>query len=100
MKITNGVDVLEVTKGAFNDVYKKQGFKPFDEVKEAVEEAEETVEVELTEDELFVKEALEKPIAQWNKNEVKKFAEINEIDIAGTKNVNEAKEIIKDFING
>jgi hypothetical protein len=35
---------------------------------------------------------------QWTKAEVKEFARANGIDISGTKNVNEAKEIIKQFI--
>ena len=55
---------------------------------------------EKTEDEIFVEEILEKPISQWNKDEVKRFAAIKEIDISGTKNANEAKEIIKSFIDG
>jgi hypothetical protein len=55
---------------------------------------------EKTEDEIFVEEILEKPISQWNKEEIKRFAAINEIDISGTKNANEAKEIIKFFIDG
>ena len=53
-----------------------------------------------SEDDIFVEEILEKPISQWNKEEVKRFAAIKEIDISGTKNANEAKEIIKSFIDG
>ena len=45
-----------------------------------------------------MEEILEKPISQWNKDEVKRFAGIKEIDITGTKNANEAKEIIKSFL--
>ena len=55
---------------------------------------------EKSEDDIFVEEILEKPISQWNKEEVKRFAAIKEIDISGTKNANEAKEIIKSFIDG
>ena len=53
-----------------------------------------------SEDDIFVEEILEKPISQWNKEEVKRFAAIKEIDISGTKNANEAKEIMKSFIDG
>jgi hypothetical protein len=37
-------------------------------------------------------------VSQWNKEEVKRFAALKEIDISGTKNANEAKEIIKQFL--
>lgn len=94
VKITNGVNVFEVTRGAFDGIYSRQGYTIVDEKKEVNE-----VKVpEKTEDEKFVDEIVEKPISQWNKEEVKRFAALKEIDIAGTKNVNEAKEIIKSFI--
>ena len=83
VKITNGVDVFEVTRGAFDGIYSRQGY---------------TIMNEKTEDEIFVEEILEKPIFQWNKDEVKRFAGIKEIDITGTRNANEAKEIIKSFL--
>ena len=81
VKITNGVNVFEVTRGAFDGIYSRQGYT-----------------IEKTEDEIFVEEILEKPISQWDKDEVKRFAGIKEIDITGTRNVNEAKEIIKSFL--
>ena len=52
----------------------------------------------LTEDEKFCENLLEKPIGSWNKIEVKKFAEIKGIDISGTKNPAEAKNVIKEFL--
>lgn len=95
VKITNGVNVFEVTKGAFDEIYARQGYKLFEKAKSVVEV---TKEPELTEDELFCKEIVEKPISNWNKDEVKRFAELNEIDISGTKNANEAKDRIKAFL--
>ena len=96
VKITNGVDVFEVTRGAFDGIYSRQGFKIV--IDEAVKNS--VNAPEKTEDEIFVEEILEKPISQWNKDEVKRFAAIKEINISGTKNANEAKEIIKSFIDG
>ena len=99
VKITNGLQTFEVTEGAFDSIYKPMGFTKVNEgeVKEAI--AEEPVkEPEKSEDEIFVEEILEKPIAQWSGKEVKKFAEIKGIDISGTKNANEAKDIIKEFL--
>lgn len=99
VKITNGVNVFEVTRGAFDGIYSRQGYKLVGENKEAEAPAAPAAP-EKTEDEIFVEEILEKPISQWNKEEVKRFAAIKEIDISGTKNANEAKEIIKSFIDG
>ena len=98
VKITNGVNVFEVTKGAFDGIYSRQGYRLVDEKAEA-KAPEESATTEKSEDDIFVEEILEKPISQWNKNEVKRFASIKEIDISGTKNANEAKEIIKSFID-
>lgn len=94
VKITNGVDVFEVTRGAFDGIYSRQGFKIV--IDEAVKSSANAPEK--TEDEIFVEEILEKPISQWNKEEVKHFAVLKEIDITGTKNAGEAKELIKSFL--
>lgn len=99
VKITNGVNVFEVTRGAFDGIYSRQGYKLVDEKAEA-KAHEAHADPEKSEDDIFVEEILEKPISQWNKEEVKRFAAIKEIDISGTKNANEAKEIIKSFIDG
>lgn len=101
VKITNGVNVFEVTRGAFDGIYSRQGYTIMNEkATEGAKTPETPKTPEKTEDEIFVEEILEKPISQWNKEEVKRFAAINEIDISGTKNANEAKEIIKSFIDG
>ena len=99
VKITNGVSVFEVTRGAFDGIYSRQGYTLIDEKTEA-KTHKETTAPEKSENEIFVEEILKKPISQWSKDEVKRFAIIKEIDISGTKNVNAAKEIIKSFIDG
>lgn len=96
VKITNGTNVFEVTRGAFDGIYSRQGYTIVDE-EQAVSNEDSKVP-EKTEDEKFLEEIVEKPISQWNKDEVKRFALLNEIDITGTKNANEAKEIIKSFL--
>jgi hypothetical protein len=101
VKITNGVNVFEVTRGAFDGIYSRQGYTIMNEkVAESAKTPKALKAPEKTEDEIFVEEILEKPISQWNKGEIKRFAAIKEIDISGTKNANEAKEIIKSFIDG
>lgn len=97
VKITNGIVTFEVTRGAYDGIYSHQGFKPVEEVVEKKVAADEDVD-NRTDDEKFADELVEKPISQWNKEEVKRFAAIRDIDISGTKNANEAKEIIKQFL--
>lgn len=112
IKITNGLSIMEVTSGAYKDIYKSQGYRPFDEAPAPLKEeprgseeaqgekdvkaAEETKTEALEDsDEAWANELSEKPIAQWSKEEVKRFAAIRDIDLTGTKNANEAKERIK-----
>lgn len=108
--ITNGVSTFTVTKGAYEGIYKHQGYtmvhnyagetegevnkNPYEEPTEAAEE-----NVGIPESESVESNLIEKPISQWTKAEVKQFATENGISLEGTKNVNEAKEIIKEYID-
>ena len=93
--ITNGVSKFWVTKGAFDGVYSKQGYTIENDKKVAA-----TVKMPSPKslDEKFLEEVEEKPLSQWSKDEVKKFAALKDIDLSGTKNINEAKALIKDFM--
>lgn len=117
VKISNGEVTQIVSRGAFDTQYKRLGFQIVEdnkvveiqkEVKKAAEEKKPEVHVpddddfdadaaDDTEDDF--EELLEKPISQWNKTEVKDFAAAKGIDIHGTKNANEAKEIIKKYLD-
>lgn len=95
--ITNKVDIYSVTKGAYEDIFKKQGFKP---VKEEKEDKKETIEeTKKTDEEAYIEELMEKPISQWNKEEVKTYASLKNVDISNTKNIGEARNIIKQSID-
>lgn len=109
VKCTNGIVVIEVTEGAFETIFKDQGYRPVDEKKKrtytkpVIEE--ETIEA--TGDNSAVNEQnvddefatlLEKPIAQWSNDEVKNFAEAKGINISGTRNAKEAKARIRKFL--
>lgn len=95
--ITNKVDTYSVTKGAYEDIFKRQGFKP---VKEEKEDEKETVEeTKKTDEEAYIEELMEKPISQWNKEEVKTYASLKNVDISNTKNIGEARNIIKQSID-
>lgn len=96
IEITNGTVVCKVSAGAYNTMYKKHGFVP---VVEAVPVPVQVSGVDEEEYRSNVVELSEKPISQWSKAEVKAFAEANGIDLSGTKNVNEAKDRIKAYMN-
>lgn len=108
IKITNGSEVYQVTNGAYETVYKPMGFVPVDEIVVEVDAAVDNepeqaasddewtdAESEVDEDAAWCEELKKKPIGQWNKSEVKRYAEIRGIDITGTKSINEAKDRIK-----
>ena len=117
VKITNLVNTFEVTQGAYDDIFKKQGFELVEEtprrkkkatkkhVKEEVEEDEWEEAEEATgkdyksEEEAYIDELLKKPILQWSKAEVKTYASVKGLDISKTQNVGEARNIIKQSID-
>lgn len=119
VKCTNGMAVIEVTEGAYNTIFKDQGYRPIaEEVKapvapvvvpteEKVEtpvednsevESEEQADAYVPEEKDKIDSLLEKPIGQWSNDEVKAFAEAKGIDITGTKNAKEAKGRIRKFL--
>lgn len=91
VRITDGVNEIEVSQGAFESIYLKQGFT---EVKHELEKKAELAEKT---DEEIVAEIEEKPLSKWNKTDVKKYADVYGIDISGTKNIEEARDIIREF---
>lgn len=104
VKITNGVNVFEVSKGAYEGIYKHQGYVLYGTKKVAkkIEEVVAEIPAEEPAEEVTGEESQEpfggKPLSQWSKAEVKEYAEQNGIDLQGTKNVNDAKDRIKAFM--
>ena len=99
VRITNGIDEFVVTRGAFDGIYSHQGYRIIpDNPSQDISHDDAANVGELTEDEQFVNELIEKPISQWKKEELKQFAAIKEIDLSGTKSINEAKAIVKEFM--
>lgn len=95
--ITNGTIVADVPAGAYKCIFAKQGYYPVkvDDVECA--EANKVMD-EVDANNAFVSDIREKPLAQWTKDEVIKYAEIVGIDISGTKGPNEAKQIIRKYM--
>lgn len=99
--ITNGIVTTSVTRGAYEMLFRDAGYSIVgsEEKREEMNSNDEQINITVAnDDEVFVSDLMEKPISEWNKNEVKKFASIKGVDIGGTKSVNEAKELIKAFL--
>lgn len=125
VRITNGEITSRVPYSAYISMYKRLGFtiegeepvkpqtkaeapkkeQPKEEVAtedetdvaDEVEEEDEEDE-EAADDEAFVEDILEKPLSQWTPDELKKFAEIKNIDTSKAKKVSEARSIIKKYL--
>lgn len=95
---------IKISKSAANS-YKNLGFYPVDEDELKKEETHTDGETTAhdgggkSDDEIFAETIRKKPLASWNKDEVKRYAAICNIDITGTKSANEAKERIKEYMS-
>lgn len=101
--ITNGQETYNVTRGAYESIYKAMGFHIVgdpviesagvtleqDEVAPATdaEASDEATEPELSEDEKWAQEVRKKPISQWSKQELKRYADVMDIDLTGVESV-------------
>lgn len=121
IEITNGTDRYTVTRGAYETVYKGMGFYPVgqepvvqheggatpivDEDEQgahdvdveaviAPADAAEAEESQESEDEKWCKSIRQKPISQWSKQELKKYATLNGIDTDGLRTVNDVRSKI------
>jgi len=131
VKITNGSKIFEVSRGAYDSVYKGLGFhvvgtepaedKPpkekmqvspgteGDEEDGAPGENEDDGETEPGENEddgetepgegLDLDALLEKPLSQWETDELKEFVRAKGIDIAGAKKVSRVRDIVKKYLD-
>ena len=98
--IKNGDNIHVVTEGAYKEIFSRLGYEIISGKEEvSIETPIDVDDNTMSEEEMeFILGVEEKPISQWSKAEVKKYAELKHIDITGTKNVNEAKAIIKEFL--
>lgn len=96
VKITNGINTIEVTRGAFNSIYSKQGFTEVAKPK-TKKEAKKDKPKETSDDE-FVLKMEETPISEWKKEDIKRYCDIVKLDITDMK-PSEAKEAIKEYLS-
>lgn len=99
--ITNGQETYNVTRGAYETIYKSMGFHIVgDPVVESVsdgqeidtpapvdEASDEVAEPVVSEDEAWATEIRKKPISQWSKQELKRYAEVMDVDLTGVESV-------------
>lgn len=97
IKITNGIDVFEVSNGAYEGIYARQGFRPLED--NTVMFAGELVE-DTSEEQTFAEEIVEKPISMWTKEELKRFAVYYDIDLSGMTSTENVRQLVKEFIDG
>ena len=98
--ITNGINEFEVSRGAYESIFQKQGYSIIvDTEAEAVEDNNDAEATEHAEHVDKDAEALvEKPISQWTKNEVKNFIAKKGIDVSGITSFNEVKDRVRKYI--
>lgn len=118
--ITNGERTFRVTAGAVKP-YESMGYhvvsdeeleemklaaeEHYDDVgeyessvKENVSKPESATNNEEDTDAAFIEELLEKPLSQWNNDEVKEFVKIKGIDTSGAQKVSQVRGIIKTYL--
>lgn len=120
VKITNGSKIFEVSRGAYDSVYKGLGFhvvgtepaedKPLKERTQVPPETEGDEEEDApgengggSETEsgegLDLDALLEKPLSQWEPDELKEFVRVKGIDTAGAKKVSQVRGIVKKYLD-
>lgn len=120
VKITNGSKIFEVSRGAYDSVYKGLGFhvvgaepaedKPLKERTQVPPETEGDEEEDApgengggSETEsgegLDLDALLEKPLSQWEPDELKEFVRAKGIDTAGAKKVSQVRGIVKKYLD-
>lgn len=98
--ITNRINEFEVSRGAYESIFRKQGYSIIvDTETEAVENNKDAAAAEPAKQVDKDAEALmEKPISQWTKNEVKSFIDKKRIDVSGITSFNEVKDRVRKYI--
>ena len=96
VKITDGINIFTVTDGAF-EIYEKQGFVKVDE--DLIDNSADDYADDSNSDDESEDENIDIPLSEWSNKKVKAFAKENDIDLTGTKSVEEAKERINEFLN-
>ena len=91
IKITNGARTTLCTKGAFENWYKSMGWREVKSESKPIERGEENLEP---------KERVEVPLSELSLEELKAYAEENNIDISQAKTKKEIRNLIRSSREG
>ena len=91
IKITNGARTTMCTKGAFENWYKSMGWREVKPENKPIERGEENLEP---------KERVEVPLSELSLEELKAYAEDNNIDISQAKTKKEIRNLIRSSREG
>jgi hypothetical protein len=91
IKRTTGTQtsIIEVTHGAYENIFRPQGYVPVDKTADGAGET-----TEKSEDDLFCEKVEAKPISQWSKKELQRYATLKGLDATA----NDLRETIKKVI--
>lgn len=84
ISITDGTSTFDVTEGAFEDIFKKQGY---------VEVAEDNA-ASKSEPEAQIDSLDNKPVSMWTKQELKTYCEANGINLDGVTSTDEVRKLV------
>lgn len=102
VKITNGINVFDVPSGAAK-AYEASGYHVItdSEADKVIIEDEvvEDVADDANDDDRFVEEIMEKPVSQWNGEEIRRYASIKGIDLTGVRTTKQARSAVIAYNN-
>lgn len=111
IKVTDGTQVIVVTNGAFESIYKRLGFKPVTQVEEAAEIAQAASKAMEDHGVPYIGAAKEdgltdvllgledKPVEQWTKDECAAFVKAHSIDLGNARKESAIKAVIQNWIS-
>lgn len=100
IKITNGVNEFLVPEGAYEHMFKQQGYTIVGDEQEVEAEVETEAEIEgfqSDEVEAETDKLDEKPVSQWSKQELKFYCDKHEISLEGVARTEDVRERVLKF---
>lgn len=105
VKITNGINVFDVPSGAAK-AYEASGYHVITDsetgkviIEDEVVEDVEDVANDANDDDRFIEEIMEKPVSQWNGEEIRRYASIKGIDLTGVRTTKQARSAVIAYNN-
>lgn len=98
-KMINGAGTVRTVPGSVIAQYERMGYTKYNESKaHSFEDVRHEIEPENIP--AVESDVLDKPLAEWTKEEMKEYALANNIDLSSAKKVTEVREIIRTHMEG